>query len=528
MLLFILILLTYANSFNNDFLSDDIAEIANNPNIGNLHYAITSHPFSFIRLIFYWLAFQIGNLNPFLFRSINIFFHTGSVFLIFALFSLLYSRRLAFFVAALFAVHPAISEAIVWISGGSYPQYSFFFLFAFVFYILSKKNKAYYWLALFSFLFSFMSHGAMPQALFLIFPLWELLYGNLRKNWVKAIPFFLISMFFLILTFIQLPERETTLQTVHYQQTGGVDNPFEIIPTAITSYLELTFFPNALTLYHSELSFGPVQFILRFLITLGLLAGIIFGFKKNRFICFWLSFFLLALAPSLTPFRLNWIVAERYLYLPIVGILAIVGLGFEKLAGSKKFKQISYILFVTVIILLSVRTIFRNIDWASQDNLWVAAGKTSPSSPTNHNNLGDYYGRHGDKQSALREFQTAIALKSNYGDAYHNLANTYMELGQPDKALENYQNALKFNPNLWQSYQNIAAIYFQQKKYDLAIENMQKAISITPRNLNIRANLGIVYLIMGQKDKAKEIFITVLSIDPNNQTANQGLVEASK
>lgn len=527
LILTLLIIITFINSLNNAFLSDDLAEIVNNPNINNLHYAIASHPFSFIRLIFYWFVFQIGNLNPFLFRSINILFHTCSVFLVFTIFSLHYSKRLAFFVAAIFAVHPAISEAIVWISGGGYPQYSFFFLLSLLFYFLSKRNKVYYWLAILAFLLSFMTHGAMPQALFLSFPLWELLYGDIRKGWIKIIPFFLISMFFLMLTFIQLPERVTTAQTVHYQQRG-VDNPFIIIPVAITSYFELIFFPKTLTLYHSELFFSPMQFAIRFLITLIFFSGILISYKKNKFVFFWSSFFLIALAPTLTPLRLNWIVAERYLYLPIIGILALVGFGFDKLSRIPKLKQVTYTSFVVILILFSVRTIIRNIDWRSEDNLWIATGKTSPSSPNTHNNLGDLYGRQGDKQAALREFQKAIEIKPNYGDAYHNLANTYRELGQTDKALENYHKALEFNPNLWQSYQNIAALYYQAKDFNKSLEYAQKAIMVNPANINLRISLAVIYLSKGQKDKAKEIFNQVLLVDPQNKLAKQGLIEASK
>ncbi|MBI2086189.1 tetratricopeptide repeat protein [Candidatus Daviesbacteria bacterium] len=526
LLLLILILATYGNSLNNAFLSDDLAEIVNNPNIGNLGYAITSHPFGFIRLVFYWLAFQIGGLNPFLFRSINIFFHTGSVFLIYAIFNILYSRRLALFIACLFAIHPGFSEAVVWISGGSYPQYTFFFLLSFLFYILSVKRRLLYLLSSIFYLLSFMSHPQMPVSLFVIFPLWEFVFGNLKKNWSKSIPFLLLSIIFLLISVSALPSRETTLQTVHYQQKG-IDNPFQLIPVALSSYFELILFPTTLTLYHSELSFSQINFAIRAIITLAFFTGIIIAFKKNKFIFFWALFFLITLSPTLTPFRLNWIVAERYLYLPSLGLLAIIGLGFDKLASSK-FRQISYILFILVIILLSVRTITRNIDWKNEDNLWIATGKTSPSSPNTHNNLGDVYGRRGDKQAALKEFQTAIALKPNYGDAYHNLANTYRELGQNDKALENYQNALKYNPTLWQSYQNIAAIYFEQKKYDLTIENFQKAIKVNPNNLNLRLNLGIIYLKTGNKEKAKEVFNLILSAVPDNQVARQGLAETNK
>lgn len=526
--------MTYGNSLNNAFLSDDLAEIVQNPNIGNFSNIFT-RPFGFIRLLLYWAAFNIGGLNPVIFRLINIVFHTGSVFLIYILLSHSFSKRLGIFVAAVFAVHPAISEAVVWISGGMYSQYTFFFLLSFLLYVLSAKRRLFYrvsdklvyLLSSIFFSLSFMSHPQMPLALFLIFPLWEFCFGNLRKNWPKTIPYLLLTLIYLVVSLTGLHERTTTLQSVNYLE-GGLDNPILLIVVAVTSYFELIFFPRTLTLYHSELAFGQIQFAVRALITLAFLAGILISFKRKKSVFFWASFFLIALSPTLTPFRLNWIVAERYLYLPIIGILGVAGLGFEKLTRSLKLRQVGYIILVLTIILLSARTIFRNIDWKSEDNLWIATGKTSPSSPNTHNNLGDVYGRQGDKQAALREFQRAIELKPNYGDAYHNLANTYMELGQPELALENYQNALKFNPNLWQSYQNIAAIYFAQKKYDLVFDNLQKAVAVNPRNLNLRANLGIIYLLTGQKDKAKEIFNMVLSVDPSNQIATQGLVETSK
>ncbi|MBU1000779.1 tetratricopeptide repeat protein [Patescibacteria group bacterium] len=521
-----LVLIVYGNSLNNSFLSDDLAEIVQNPNIGNFN-DIFSHGIGYIRPFLYWVVFQIGEFNPALFRSINIFFHLGSVFLVYTLFNLLYSKRLSFLVACLFAVHPAISETVVWISGGMYTQYGFFFLLSFVLYLSSRERISLYWLSVTAYFLSFMSHPQMPLALFLIFPLFEGTFGNLKKNWFKMLPYFLVALVFLLITLSALPERQTALQTTHYQQ-GGMDNPLITVPVSITSYFELTLFPKTLTLYHSELSFGKTEFAGRFLITLAFFATLAISYRKNKFIFFWLSFFLITLLPTLNPFRLNWLVAERYLYIPIIGILAIVGLGFDKLISSAKLRQTGYILFAITIILFSLRTVVRNTDWKNQDNLWIATGKTSPSSPNTHNNLGDVYGRQGDKLAALQEFQKAIELKPDYGDAYHNLANTYGELGQLDKALENYQNALKFNPNLWQSYQNTAAVYFEQKKYDLALLNFQKAVQMNPGNLPLQNAIGIVYLSMGDKDKARDIFQQLLNIDPNNQTLKQELLETNK
>lgn len=520
-----LILVAYGNSLDNVFLSDDISEIVQNPHIGSFNNII-SNPFGFIRLSLYWLAFQIGGLNPTIFRLINIFFHTGTVFLIYILLSHFHSKKVAIITASIFAVHPAISEAVSWISGGSYPQYTFFFLLSLLFYFLSSKGVLIYLLSIIFFIFSFMSHPQMPLSLFLIFPLWEFCFGNFKKRWKKSIPYLFVTFIFALITLNSLSSRTTTLQTTHYQE-GGFDNPFLIIPIAISSYLELIFVPLTLTLYHSELSPSTYDFILRLILTILLLSFTILSFQKSKRIFFYLALFWISLSPTLTPFRLNWIVAERYLYLPILGILVVVVSGLITLSQKLRLKWLDYTSITLILILFTIRTIIRNIDWQNEDNLWIATGKTSPSSPNTHNNLGDVYGRWGDKQAALREFQTAIALKPNYGDAYHNLANTYRELGEKEKALENYKKAAEFNPNLWQSYQNIGAIYFEDKQYDKAIEYIQIALSINPKNINLINSLGVLYLTTNNKQKAMEIFNLVLSADPQNQVAKQGLLEAS-
>lgn len=527
MLLTILGFGVFFNALGNDFLSDDLPEIVNNPNIGNLWSAVSTHPLGFIRPLIYWLSYSAAGLNPVIFRLTNILFHLGSIYLIFAIVSFLHSKRAAAFAAAIFATHPLLAEPVIWVSGGSYPQYSFFFLMSFLSYILSEKRKPFYFLSLLFYLLSFMSHLVMPSSLILIFPLYELSFGNLRKNWKKSLPFVLILAVYIAVNLASLPERVHTLQSVHYQERG-IDNPLLLVTLAVTSYLNLIFWPKDLTLYHSELAFGPLVWILvftEFVLFLGLVG---FCFKKNKSVFFWLSFFFISLLPTLTPFRLNWVVAERYVYLGSIGIFVSIALFLEKVLDKKHLKSWYFMILIFLLIPLSIRTIMRNIDWHNEDNLWIATGKTSPSSPNTHNNLGDVYGRHKDLQRSIQEFQTAIALKPNYADAYHNLGNAYREAGNIDLALESYQKAQQFNPNLWQSYQNIAAIYFQQKKYDLAEAGLQNALKIYPKNVNLINNLGVVYLSKGDKQKAKEIFTKALALDPQNQFANMGVVEASK
>ena len=230
----------------------------------------------------------------------------------------------------------------------------------------------------------------------------------------------------------------------------------------------------------------------------------------------------------MTPFGISWIVAERYVYLGTVGIIFFVGYVLMRLIENRKTKYIGYIIFVGILIALTARTIVRNIDWQNEDNLWVATGKTSPSDPKTHINLGDMYSRQGNFNQSIAEFKKAIALKPDYADAFHDLANTYIQVNNIPAALDSYQQAIRYNPSLWQSYQNMAVIYYKNKQFALAAQALQKAVEANKENPKLPADLGVVYLEMGKLEEAKHAFQDTLTLDPNNAEAKNGLMKINK
>jgi len=523
----ILTLGVYANNLKNAFLSDDIFGILENKNIGNLTYLLTNQPTMFLKPLFNFLIYKISGLNVIPFHLLNNFFHLGSVWLVFIIISFLATPLLAFFTAGIFAVHPLLTEGITWISGGPYSQYSFFLLLAFWLYLLARHRPYPFKLYFFSLLSFLLAMLTTEKAV--VFPLMLLLFefsfSQLRKNWKKLISYFALAFVWGILFITQgaIIGRISSLENQYYQ-TAGMENPLVQIPIAISSYLQLFLWPDKLTLYHSELTFSRNEYLLRFIIALIYLGIILWAYlKKNRFLFFSLTFFIVVLLPTLTPLKLGWVIAERYAYLASLGLILPVAWLLTKINEKTEGKKVAFIIFFILIAVLSTRTLIRNFDWKNQDNLWLSGAKTSPSSHQNHNNLGDLYARRGEYEKAVEEFKKAIELKSNYGDAYHNLANVYHQMGQDDLAEENYKKALEFNPNLWQSYQNLAAIYFTQKNFDLAKEFMEKAIKINPENIDLHINMGILYSNLGDKQKAKEEFEKALQIDPQNQKAQQQL-----
>jgi len=519
-ILFFLILLTYANSLNNAFLSDDISSILENDQIDKISY-VFSQPISFLRQLFYFFIVSLFGKNPMAFRSLNIIFHLGTTWLVYLLLSLLTNQNTALLGSILLAVHPIQTEAIVWISGGAHVQYSFFLLLSLLFFLFTYKHKKFLWLSILAFILALLSSekaAVLPPILLAL----GLALKTIRQEWKKLLPFFIIGFGWgLVFVMTFLGKRISNLQAINYE-APKMYNPLHQVPVAFISYLKLIFWPQGLTLYHSELAFPKYQFYLIFLIFIAFLGLIVYAFKKNRQIFFWLSFFIISLLPTLTPFGISWIVAERYVYLGAIGVFATVAILIDKVNQRPKTKGLPLTLFLALVIpALMIRTIVRNKDWKNQDNLWLAAAKTSPSSHQNRNNLGDYYSRHGNFERAVEEFKKAIEIKSNYTDAYHNLANTYWQMGKADLAIENYQKALEFNPNLWQSYQNLGGIYFKQEKFELAKEQIEKAVAINPENSIINSNLGIVYLKLGDKTKAKKAFLKALEVDPQNQKARE-------
>ena len=516
----ILTIIVYTNSLTGDFLSDDIAGIRNNPTINDSQFFFSSPVFFNFPALLTFLTHKIFGFNTFYYHLTNVLFHLGSGFLVYAI-CLLYffpNSVISLFAASLFIVHPLQTEAVTWISGRPYSISAFFALLSFFCYLLSKKLKVFYFISLISFYIALMG---LEKLVFLpfLFVFYEIFFGSFKKNIVKFIPFFIISGLYGLRLVGLAGVRTAALEASYYQQPG-YDNLFLKIPLAVTSYLELIFFPKDLTLYHSNL-LSYEEYVIRAVVFIFLLIGAFFIFKKEKKGFFWIIFFLIPLLPTLTPLRVGWVVAERYVYLSALGIYIIAAFFIFKIGAKSNNKNISWIIFILILVVLSLRTITRNSDWKDADTLWVSMAKSSPYSPQNHNNLGDVYYKRGDYDRAILEFQTAIKLNPRYGDAFHNLANVYLLTGKQDLAIENYQKAISINPKIWETHQNLAHIYFSQKKYEFALDSLNKAIELNPTSYDLYYNLGVVYLSLGKKQEAKEALNKSAVLNPSDNKAKQ-------
>jgi len=522
LLLIILTFIVYSNALTNDFISDDILAIKENPNINNIKYFFSFPSFNVPAFISFMIYKTFG-LNLALYHLPNIIFHFGSAIIIyFILVNFFFDPIISLFAASLFIVHPIQTEAVSWISGAPYSSSGFLILISFASYCFSKKNK-YYYISIISYILALMTLEKLVLYPVILL-LYELFFGDIKVNFKRVIPFFIFSGIWLF-RLSGLAETRLSVLNVDYYGTRHYDNPLIKIPVSIVSYILLIIWPKNLTLYHSEITLGINENFVKFFIFILLFFLLIYFLIKEKKLFFWVVFFIIPLSPTFTPLPIAWIVAERYVYLSALGIYIIIAY-YLRLVGEKIHKQsIAWLLFALIISMLSVRTYIRNRDWRNEETFWYATSKISPDDPKTYNNMGVLYYKRGDYKNAIKEFEKAIKMKPNYGDAYNSLGNTYFFLmGDTDKAIQSYEKALLVKENFWQPLANLAEVYYYLQQYPLAFEYIDLAIQINSVNDQLYFKKGIFYSKLDKKKEAKEAFVKALEINPNNQEAKKFLI----
>jgi Tfp pilus assembly protein PilF len=315
--------------------------------------------------------------------------------------------------------------------------------------------------------------------------LYDITFGKARKNYKLWLLFFLLA--FLKLWLMRGLAEQRVVQVALDTGAAEFTNPLINVAHSIFSNLWLFIWPKNLTLYHEPLVVSQGGLRLELLALVAVILSLPFVFKKARVVFFALGLFILFLAPTYSPMMVGWLVAERYLYFPSIAFsLVIAFVAAKALKASRAQKFIITSALGILVVVYSLCTVIRNLDWKDHSSIWRATVKVSAQSPRAHNNMGDVYCLEGNLDKAAKEFTRAVELKPNYAETYHNLANTYQKMGKIDAAILNYQKAISINPQLWQSHQNLGVIYLDKGEPGLAKKHFQEALKMNPDNPGLK------------------------------------------
>ena len=143
-----------------------------------------------------------------------------------------------------------------------------------------------------------------------------------------------------------------------------------------------------------------------------------------------------------------------------------------------------------------------------------------------YNYRGLAYGKKGDYDRAIVDFNEAIELKGNYTEAYYNRGTAYHFKGDHDRALVDFTKAIELNPNDPIAYNNRGTVYGKKGDYDRAIVDYNKAIELKPELAPAYNNRGLAWLHLGEWDKAKSDLTTASNMEINIITAFHHLYES--
>jgi tetratricopeptide (TPR) repeat protein len=225
--------------------------------------------------------------------------------------------------------------------------------------------------------------------------------------------------------------------------------------------------------------------------------------SQGKPLLFFLIFFFVALSPTSNLIVLiGSVMAERFLYLPSVGlagcvvacvVVAIHALGQRRLLQRPAAAPVAWTALALVCLAFTARTYARNFDWQDDRSLWTSAVGVSPGAAKPHYNLGVEFERIEDRQAeAIAEYRAALRIEPDFVEARNNLANALARMpGRLPEAIAEYQAALRIRPDRAEAHFNLAlALAEMPGRLPEAIAEYQAALRIRPDYAEAHFNLG--------------------------------------
>jgi tetratricopeptide (TPR) repeat protein len=289
--------------------------------------------------------------------------------------------------------------------------------------------------------------------------------------------------------FILLTVASSTI-TFWAQKKGGSVASEAILPyvtraaNAIFSYvayLGKTFWPVDLAVFYPYEHYFPLwQIFFSFFILIVITFVVIYAFKKLPFLFVGWFWYLGTLIPVIGLVAVGrQEMADRYTYLPSIGIAVMLAWGIPLLFSSENIrKKILFPAGIAVIAILAVLTWQQCGYWKDSGTLFKHASHVTKDNYLAYNCLGDFYGKLGQYQSAIENFNEVIRLKPDYAGAYNGLGSCYESLGQGQLAIENFNKAILLKPDYAEAYNNRGVAYFLQNNKKLGCLDAQKACEL--------------------------------------------------
>ena len=234
--------------------------------------------------------------------------------------------------------------------------------------------------------------------------------------------------------------------------------------------------------------------------------------------------FLVLLSPTSSVLPIKDPIADRRMYLPMLGLILIA---IDLLRRLKVERKVLAMGAAALLVAAALATHARAEVWSSPITLWQDTARQSPNKFRAHFHLAYAYQEEGRNDLAVAEFQKTAELSPPTADLLLDWGLAYDGLNQPEKALEKFRQAAAVQPSA-HVYTQIGYIYAKRSAWREAMEAFDTAQKLDANFAYTYMYKGQVHLATNQPAAAAAEFQHALKLDSSLVPARQGLAMAQQ
>jgi tetratricopeptide (TPR) repeat protein len=455
----------------------------------------------------------------------SLLIHALSTLLLFAfLYRATRARWPSAFVAFVFALHPVHVESVAWVSERKDVLCAFFWMLSLWAYVryTERPERNRYLLVLLCFCLGLMSKPMIVTLpfLFMLLDIWPL---RRKPPLLEKLPFFAIS-------------AVAAVTTYFVQQASGAVQTLQSIPlglrlqNALVSsvvYIVKLFWPSGLAVFYPYPTDIPLwQPALALLILAGISTLVLRLRQAQPYLAVGWFWYLITIAPVIGIVQVGAQArADRYLYVPMIGLTIILAWGFSK--PKPLLKAAAAVACLACLILT-----WRQVQyWRDSESLFQHAVDVTQNNDLAQHNLGtallEVPGRLPD---AISHLQAALAINANSASTHTDLGNALSKM--PDRvndSITEYRAAIRIDPNLPIPHSNLGiSLSKLPGAISEAVTECQTAVHLDPNFVQAHNCLGVALSRTGRFKEAATEFETALRLEPDNAEARDNLAATNR
>ena len=336
------------------------------------------------------------------------------------------------------------------------------------------------------------------------------------------------------LPFVALAGASSFITVAAHEDLGMLDSGLmpawdARLANAVVSYVRYlgkTFWPSSLAVFYPYPKAWPMWEVVACGLALLAISGLVLCAVRSRA---WLLvgwfWFLGVLVPFIGLIQAGaQAMADRFMYVPVLGIFVAVIWGLHGLAKGSRYRQQGLAVAGAASIALCLGLTRQQLGhWKDSEALFRHALAVTQNNYLAHLNLGSALDGKGQIDEAIREFREALRLKPDYALAHNNLGSALDEKGQTDEAIREFREALRLRPGYALAHNNLGNALVRKGQIEEAVRELQAAIRVKPDYAEAHDNLGNALVREGHIDEGIGQYQDALRAKPDYAEAHNNL-----